>query len=244
MKRKRHPYCQGGFTQVELLVVITIVVVLAALLFAMGGKAIKMSHAAKSLGNLKSIGTGISTLLQDGTPGLGKGRNHYPSYSGLDSDWDPYVWADLVGEALGIVEKRDGKYIWLRPYAETVFQNPGYKTKFDNSSRQAFERTSSYGYNYVALGEWSSPNRLVQGSNPQLGNPTFLSIDSPPRKVVVAESDGDGIADHLVWPYWDKAGVTDMYNGGGHYLFVDGHVERLDKKDVMANLNNYFRTDL
>lgn len=244
MKRNRHSLRPAGFTLVELLVVIAIVAVLAVLSFVVGGKVIKMSHAARSVSNLKQIGTGMTILLQDGTPGLGKGRNHYPSYAGLDDDWDPYVWADLVGEALGIVEKRDGEYVWLQAYEETVFQNPGNKTKFDNSSDQNFATTSSYGYNYAALGEWSSPNHRTQGNNPKLGNPSVVSITSPGRKVVVAESNGDGVADHLVWPFWEKAGVSDMYNGGGHYLFVDGHVEHLQKEEVMNHLDKYFRTDL
>lgn len=240
----RHRSGQAGFTLVELLVVITIVVVLAALLFVGGGRLIQMGHAATSVNNLKTIGTGMAILLEDGTPGLGKGRNHYPSYAGLDDDRDPYVWADLVGQALGFVEKRDGEYVWLQPYEDTVFQNPGYQTKFDNSSGQQFAKTSSYGYNYAALGQWSSPSFRTPSNNPKLGNPSIISITSPSRKVVVAESNGDGAVDHLVWPFWENAGVTDMYRGGGHYLFVDGHVARLNKEEVMNNLKKYFRTDL
>ena len=224
--------------------VISIVVVLAGLLFMAGGKLVQMGNAATSVNNLKTIGTGMAILLEDGTPGLGKGRNHYPSYAGRDDDWVSYVWADLVGEALGFVEKRDGEYVWLQAYADTIFQNPGNSTQFDNSSDQSFEKTSSYGFNYAALGEWSSPNQRTQGNNPELGNASIIKITSPGRKVVVAESNGDGIADNLVWPFWNKAGVTDMYSGGGHYLFVDGHVEHLKKEEVMTNLKKYFRTDL
>ena len=245
MKKNRHSLRPAGFTLVELLVVISIVAALAALLFLLGGKAVKMSHAAKSVSNLKNIGTGMTSLLQDGTPGLGKGVNYFPSYAGIDGEGTPYVWPDLVGQALGIVEKRDGKYVWLQPGGESVFQNPGHKTKFDNaSSPPAFAKTSSYGYNYAGLGEWSSPSHRVQGDNPKLGNASILTINRPERTVVIAESDGNGIAAHLVWPYWKDAGVTDMYKGGGHYLFVDGHVELLRKKEVMDNLNKYFRPDL
>lgn len=54
-----------GFTIIELLVVIGILAVIAALVVGLGGKAQESAHKAACLGNLRNIGTGFESYLGD-----------------------------------------------------------------------------------------------------------------------------------------------------------------------------------
>lgn len=67
-----------GYTLVEVLIVIAIIVALAALIFPITRSAIAKSHQATCLGNLRSIGVGIEAYLQDHNntmPELDAGRS-------------------------------------------------------------------------------------------------------------------------------------------------------------------------
>jgi prepilin-type processing-associated H-X9-DG protein len=122
--------------------------------------------------------------------------------------------------------------------AETVFQSPFREIAFDPSNCKT---TSGYGYNYVGLGEWSSANQhLADDRTDGKGKMHTNLLKNPAKMVVVAESNGDGTADHMVWPAWPAASVSDAYNGGGHYLFADWHVEFIEKSKVLANKAKYF----
>ena len=65
-------------------------------------------------------------------------------------------------------------------------------------------------------------------------------LKNPAKMVVVAESNGDGIYDNLINPDIPTYTVSDAYNGGGHYLFADWHVEFIEKSKVLENKNQYF----
>lgn len=68
---------------------------------------------------------------------------------------------------------------------------------------------------------------------------TYL-LKNPAKMVVVAESNGDRIYDNLINPDIPTFTVPDAYNGGGHYLFADWHVEFIEKSKVLANKAKYF----
>ena len=149
-----------------------------------------------------------------------------------------YTWPDLVGQQLGFVERIDGSYRWNVAPAETVFQSPFREIAFDPSSGPTCEATSGYGYNYSLLGEWSGPNWREEKNGKGIMH-TYL-LKNPAKMVVVAESNGDGIYDNLINPDIPTFTVSDAYNGGGHYLFADWHVEFIEKSKVLANKAKYF----
>ena len=68
---------QRGFTLVEVLIVIGIIVALAALIFPVSRSMIAKSRQAACLGNLRQIGVGVESYLQDHNntmPNLESGR--------------------------------------------------------------------------------------------------------------------------------------------------------------------------
>jgi general secretion pathway protein G len=235
--KSRDPEAKA-FTLIELLTVIAIIAILAAILIPAVARVRESAKASKSVSNLRQIGSGFQLLIMNGPPGKGNRPGSFPSYAGQDDQLIAYTWPDLVGQQLGFVERIDGDYRWNVAPAETVFQSPFREIAFDPSSCKT---TSGYGYNYIGLGEWSSPsdhkaNERTDGKGKMHTN----LLKNPAKIVVVAESNNDGILDLLVWPDVPAYTVSDAYNGGGHYLFADWHVEFIDKSKVLANKNQYF----
>ena len=230
-----------GFTLIELLTVIAIIAILAAILIPTIAGVRESANASKSVSNLRQIGSGFQLLMiNQKTPGKGNRLGSFPSYAGQDDQRIAYTWPDLIGQQLGFVERIDGDYRWNVAPAETVFQNPFREVAFDPSSCKT---TSGYGYNYKGLGEWSSPidHSVDDKSNTSgLGQMHVYILKNPAKIVVIAESNGDGKMDHLVWPAVPAYTVSDAYNGGGHYLFADWHVEFIEKSKVLANKAKYF----
>jgi len=229
-----------GFTLIELLTVIAIIAILAAILIPTISSVRESANASKSVSNLRQIGVAFQLLIIDGPPGLGNRKGSFPSYAGKDDNLINYIWPDLVGQQLDYVEIKDGAYFWKVPPASTIFQSPFREVAFDPTDGDTCGATSGYGYNYAGLGEWSSPSQhLAEGS--ELGQMNVYKHVDPAKTVVVAESDGSGEVDHMIWPAWNKASVSDAYKGGGHYLFADWHVEFIEKSKVVSNPNKYFK---
>ncbi|MEM0964954.1 MAG: prepilin-type N-terminal cleavage/methylation domain-containing protein [Verrucomicrobiota bacterium] len=228
-----------GFTIIELLTVIAIIGILAAIIIPITGGMVERSNMAKSSSNLRQMHSGLELVVAEGTEYFPP--SSYIPYGGQDTKYANWSWQDLVGEKLGFVERVDSPnaYVWRIDPAKSIFQNPGYELPFDPDNDIT---TSSYGYNYVTFGpDWwhSNPERNIDKSPPA----RKVNLKDLSRTVIIAETDGNGTADQLVWPYWAAAGVNDKYNGGGHYLFADGHVEWLEKEVVMADLDKYFRNN-
>ncbi len=245
MKKKslhcQSPVQKAAFTLIELLTVIAIIAILAAILIPAVARVRESSKASKSVSNLRQIGSGFQLLMiNTKTPGKGNRLGSFPSYAGKDDQGIAYTWPDLIGQQLGFVEQKDGSYRWNVAPSETVFQSPFREIAFDPANCKT---TSGYGYNYIGLGEWSSPSRHLAESRKDdsgLGRMHSYMLKNPAKTVVVAESNGDGQEDHMVWPAWPAAGVSDAYNDGGHYLFADWHVECIEKSKVLENKNQYF----
>ena len=229
----------AGFTLIELLTVIAIIAILAAILIPTIAGVRESAKASKSVSNLRQIGSGFQLLINQSAPGKGNRQGSFPSYAGQDDQGIAYTWPDLIGQQLGFVERIDGDYRWNVAPAETVFQSPFREIAFDPSSGPTCEATSGYGYNYSWLGEWSGPNWRKEKDDGTGIMHTYL-LKNPAKMVVVAESNGDGIFDNLINPDVPAYTVSDAYNGGGHYLFADWHVEFIEKSKVLANKAKYF----
>ena len=234
-----HSRKTAGFTLIELLTVIAIIAILAAILIPTIAGVRKSANASKSVSNLRQIGSGFQLLINEGPPGKRNRPGSFPSYAGQDDQRIAYTWPDLIGQQLGFVERIDGDYRWNVAPAETVFQSPFREIAFDPSSGPTCEATSGYGYNYSWLGEWSGPNWRKEKDDGTGVMHTYL-LKNPAKMVVVAESNGDGIYDNLINPDIPTFTVSDAYNGGGHYLFADWHVEFIEKSKVLANKAKYF----
>lgn len=127
---RRFPAARCAFTLIEILVVVAIIGILAAILFPTFSRAREKARAATCLSNYKQIGLGVHLYAQDNddlTPANGG------SFAGLVADCVPYIKTDRVFTCPDdddiAEEKRAGSYRvpslyqgkpiacgWLNPY--------------------------------------------------------------------------------------------------------------------------------
>jgi prepilin-type N-terminal cleavage/methylation domain-containing protein/prepilin-type processing-associated H-X9-DG protein len=144
------PQCKAGnpprsaraFTLSELLVVVAIITILAALLLPVLGKAKSEGKGTSCKNHLKQMGVALQMFV-------GENYNRYPHYLGPAGP--------SYGDAVGVGGKAEGLVYWstkLFPYyglnwTNPLFQCPGYTGKVSGpfNSPVAVDRYGSYGYN-------------------------------------------------------------------------------------------------
>jgi prepilin-type N-terminal cleavage/methylation domain-containing protein len=111
-----------AFTLIELLTVISIIAVLAALLFPALTSAIESNRQTKCLSNLKQIGAGVMLYVGDNDGELPNFRVDAP-----DGSDDSYIWQSpqIVGKYVGYgVENTSAGRPTCPPAIETVWSCP------------------------------------------------------------------------------------------------------------------------
>ncbi len=207
----------AAFTLIELLVVIAIIAILAAFAFAVGQGALRSSSAANALSNVKQTGVILANYAADN-------NNHLPLSSGDwangEISWFQPILADYAGLKLD----------WGKPYfLPDIFYDPSV-----GKGRQ--HPFGSFGVNTsIVLDRISCRNRFGHTKGISL-----LSIPTPSRKVVYCSAkengwdstwylDGSGFAQK---GFDEKSGPDPRNGGGAAALFADGHVEKLDVKNM------------
>ena len=203
---------RAGFTLIEILVVIAIIAILAAMLFPLGLRAREMSRRATCASQLRQIGMAFSMYLADWD-------GCYPNTN------NPYLWM--------------GRY-WrwpLDPYlGETMQRDPAHPNDplrseqtaqilwcpSDDTAQKKFDSTS-YGYSAAF---YHLPGQIAAMTTEDLWKydrfPCATQreeyVTYPDKKVLVAEwlTNHDSIS--VGW--WDRRGAR-------NYLFADGHARYL-----------------
>ncbi len=192
-----------AFTLLELLVVVAIVAILAAVLFPVFARAKTAAQGSVSLANLRNVGTAWILYAGDADGTL------MPPRSWLGARRYAYWWADY-DEATGL---RDDAAGLLYPYTRSagIHRDP----LFDNRLRTALGLTG-YGYNYVYLGS---------------GRVSDTALGSPAETVAFATSARISFADrrtlegntYLEPPSSLYPTFHARANGVGYVLWADGH---------------------
>ena len=214
------PLAQGAFTLIELLVVIAIVAVLAALLFPVFAQARDKARATVAVSNARQIGMAIQMYVQDWDEGLPL-NNHSAASSWIDT-LQPYSKSTLLNRAPG-----DRSLNWERPL-------PG-----ETATRRSSYATNAY---------------LTPGG----GFMTLAAITSPASCAYVVELKENRTGDHIHPQCWPSTGClhggqsvridprseieSERYQGGSHYVFVDGHAKwhRFEQTYQPAQVNWYY----
>jgi prepilin-type processing-associated H-X9-DG protein/prepilin-type N-terminal cleavage/methylation domain-containing protein len=239
------PVCSrraGGFTLVELLVVIAVIAILAALLLPALAKAKASAQSAACKSNLRQLGVALNMYVDD----YGKYPGNAAMYSGgqfrgvwgTGMNWlNPYVGGHFAPES-------SFDWFYSLPTNPTVFNCPAEKPRYLPGLFGAQGRTSfnlGYGYNELGTGWKDGKLRLGlgftvdfsgYGANGQPLGPrnyvTLGDINNPSDLIAIGES--------ATWisPNDPPGGIVDNYhavslilphNGRANVLFCDGHVE-------------------
>jgi len=216
----RRPTVAGGFTLIEVLVVISIISLLISILLPSLRKARLMSKAVACSSNLRAIGQGWHVYAGDNSGisvpgrlpvfregGFGNDRNLYRISTG--KKYRPR-WPAIMQGAVGVPAIRHPKKSRSRQeYGSKVYTCPMVSNWTD-------ERNSSYGYNYQFLGS----HRLDAGRLRNLPVP-LSRIRAATKTVVVADSLGSAAAfpTRRRWDY--SNGGRDVQNKGNYGWLLD-----------------------
>ena len=196
---------RDAFTLVELLVVITIIGVLAALAFGAYEDVVSTRNRTESAARLRQWGAALGAYVADNNGDLPRRGQGVQPVTQLDR---PQDWFNALPPYLGqpgygaLVESGH------RPQAgdRSIFARPGAK----DPGGTAF---LSYGMN-MNLSPWNlpAPTRLVQ-------------IERPSATVFLAESPGPYAS---TYPSTQPFSCIAPFGGKGNVLFLDGHVAAFD----------------
>lgn len=215
-----HRRSVAAFTLVELLSVLAIVAVLAAIIFPVAGGMRKRSLEARAFSNLRQLGVAHLAYASDN-----KGR--YPVDRGVGGE--PMVWQGALIPYLGITPPTGmtiDKYTTvLRQDRESVFNVPDSKSTEERSAAAVTIARNAY---LNLTGDWKyMANR----------------VPSPARTILLAEIIDKNV-DHVTGigsPKTNGSRPNPEFrrNGGEGALvgFCDGHVEPLTREELRDNIS-------
>jgi prepilin-type N-terminal cleavage/methylation domain-containing protein/prepilin-type processing-associated H-X9-DG protein len=224
-----------GFTLVELLVVITIIVVLAAITFTVTTRVRDQAVTATDTGKFRQVGIALQSIAQD--------NNGIIPHGNMSKDTDGnflYPGAVIPGTDSGQGDRFNFHEMIDRAFPPSPKFNAAsiynYQTREGNESIFSSKAAKPWpgfnpGSSYKLPGPlWFSFNRNLP--NPKwVGNPTKV-VPDPSKIVICAETNhlggdmqpqGKATFESNVQTRYrvSRAGKTALY------LFLDGHVERL-----------------
>lgn len=210
---------RGGFTLVELLVVIGIIAVLMAILFPAFRRAREHSARIKCMSNLRQIGLGFQMYLSEN-------KGVYPPHK-----WDEAGTRTWLDDILPYVST---KQISRCPNITDVEGDRGVRWTWGFNAHKV-----GYGYNAFFLGHYSHPNGATWGTYIPASNWwRQTKVKNTSRCILVADTNPkpDGFwSSTLWWPFINATGEGvngNRHRGYGCITFCDGHAEALDVKTV------------
>jgi prepilin-type N-terminal cleavage/methylation domain-containing protein/prepilin-type processing-associated H-X9-DG protein len=196
---------RNGFTFTELLVVVAIIAVMAAILFPVFARAREKARQTSCLSNIKQLGLAWLQYAQD-----------------YDGDTVPVQIGPVAAYTLPNGNITSGFIYWptlLFPYAQNVqvYNCPS------NSYAWQVESTTASSYGYLSI-NWGVPlSSYTQASN------TIVMYDVRAEGAFVdLHAPGCGNANDSPMPYCDS-GFSDIHSDGSNTLFADGHGKWLSR---------------
>jgi prepilin-type N-terminal cleavage/methylation domain-containing protein/prepilin-type processing-associated H-X9-DG protein len=226
----------SAFTLIELLTVIAIIGILAAILIPTVGAVRTRAAQTKSLSNLRQLGVAFRAFATDN-------KEYLPSANYNTSDSGGGSWDEVILPYLGY-KMADGV---VAPTAEALFFHPR-----DRAEPNAAKARRSYA---MPRGDKANPAKHYVGvhdtSRPFYRRGTRLSELRQPNRVILLTERRDMGNNSFVgsWTFADVSDIqaqlvdpekTHQLNGNGtlDFLFTDGHVKAL-KPDMTWGKENF-----
>lgn len=234
LNRSRRPFA-AAFTLVELLVVLAIIGLLAALLIPAFSKAREAGRATVCRGNLRQLSLALLTYAPDYRETLpwpgGVNRNADPDWvwggQSLEQIANPAVWK---GPGFGFHPESGSLYPYLSGGRRELFDRrvktprPVYRCPSSGRLGEALR------VNY-SLNGWFDPGEKGVGRE----GVKLDRITQPSRKVSFVNEDPKTMRNPAFHPGGTAAnGVFVMHNGKVMFAFLDAHVENFRDRQVRA----------
>lgn len=195
-----------GFTLVELLVVIAVIAILAALLLPALGRAKSYGRQTRCLNQMRQIGLATALYAQDS-------GDEFPRSQHSALAYHQQTWGFALLPFLGYQNVKPGSSAWVQVL------NGFYRCPEDRRTNDW-----SYGLNvYFELG----PDDDYRGAPA-----TWRKLVQVPFPVdTVGFGEIADSTDHIMAHFWGEGGTpevaTNRHSVRSEYLFVDGHVKAL-----------------
>jgi len=203
---------RSGFTLVELLVVIAVLAVLAALLFPVLQSARHKAWEATCASNLRQLGVAVEMYAQD------HDERFPPSYV-LGAS--PYAsWREAV-----------------QPYAVSrdLLGCPAWEHRGAKAGELPPELQATY-----AMNAWLSPPDLTAAGGAAGGPVGLGSVEQPAGTVMLCDAGYSNVPVALDWDHYLTLGMqeqvlpTERHHDAANFCFVDGHVKKLPESATRA----------
>ncbi|MDR1283211.1 MAG: prepilin-type N-terminal cleavage/methylation domain-containing protein [Opitutaceae bacterium] len=209
---------KNAFTLIEILTVIAIIGVLAAILIPVVGKARSAAHAASCLSNMRQLATSLLIWSESNRGKLPDTANPGWDEAALSilSDATPTPWNPMLRCAADKTER--------------TTSNP--------------EEPRSYSINPVLfnqLGQYDHAGWNPANPGTRKGGEGMLirNIGNPARMVMLSEKH-DTVNSYKAAGWFGSASLTDSHNGGMNAAFCDGHARRIRRTaDLLVMDGNY-----
>jgi prepilin-type processing-associated H-X9-DG protein/prepilin-type N-terminal cleavage/methylation domain-containing protein len=229
--------CGDGFTVLELLVVVAVIAVLAAVLLPALSRAENAGKAAACENNLHELGLAFMLYFQDNSDCVPSAALK----SSLGPQPEDWIWWQVQRDPSGAVTMRDpakGRIISeLGGYNSKYLRCPADHDALDRQvlwqqspgNEQYFYSYSLNGYNQHGMASYISKDRSVVFLN------RFSAISHPAQKIMLAEEKGgpeDGPGSATIDDgCWQPPGypLSSRHAGGANVTFADGHVARVPR---------------
>lgn len=216
MSKGKTGFVQKGFTLLEMLAAIAVVVLLAALLFPAFGKIRGQQKAATCASNLRQIGLLVYQYA-------GENNGQLPaSYDGSAPLTMASLWYCKLADLAGM--QRTPWYIGTGSGSERIFLCPSTP---ERGKQGVSNNDISYGWNYLGLTLRDSD------ANPYGMATTLASVAQPARTIMVADSNESGNPNFYYVISSRDFRPDCRHSGRANVLFVDGHVELMQRDDLI-----------
>jgi len=236
------PNChkRSGFSLIELLVVVAILGLLAALLLPAVSRAKHKAQKTVCISNQRQLGVALQSFLAD--------NNAYPSMIGSTNTGN-WWWASQLQSVVS------GKSQRLKDFVtQGIWRCPVAPRMVPWTSGNEKELFCSYGYNAygVEIGGKSSNALGLDGLPIHTPLPKVIGLPPVPESNVAVPADmmaiGDSIDGMVIFKRWllefskftdwsrtDFGRASDRHQGNVNVLFCDGHVESPTLKFVFED---------
>lgn len=223
--RRRVP-C-GGFTLVELLVTVVLVVAMAALSLGAVRSSMRRTDTVRCAAKMKALGAATILYTQD------HGGN-FPRSSHSAGAYREPGWSASIAPYLGVSET-EIEHSWENVF-NTHFRSP------------ADESTDVFTYSYAINVHFELD---PEGDDYQGAPKTWRALHQVPNPggtILLAQPKPVRFGDHLMCHQWSGIQAAknalnhEIHDGKSNFLFVDGHVETLaveETIDPTRNLNRW-----